>query len=131
MASDLRELEPDVVRYIEEHIDTVPHLEALILLWESGSQGWTPVQAAARLYVSEEAASSILDDLFRRQLVQRMIDGDQVYYRYGCTWDEKSERLARVAAVYRRQTVKVASLIHSKASTAVHDFARAFRLKKE
>jgi predicted ArsR family transcriptional regulator len=131
MDRELTELPPDVVRFIEEQIDTVPHLEALLLLWENRSSRWTVQQAAARLYVPAAAASSILDELVRRDFVQAETEEGKLYYRYQCPRDEQGEHVARVAAVYRRHTVQVASLIHSKASTAVRDFARAFRFRKD
>ena len=41
----------DPYRFIHEHIDSVPHLEALILLWNSRPVGWTCDELASRLYV--------------------------------------------------------------------------------
>lgn len=123
-------LDPQVVRFIEERIDTVPHLEALLLVWESRPQRWTPAQVAARLYIAPEAAASILTDLVRRRLARACADEDDSF-EYDGAWDESGERMARVAACYRQQLLQVATLIHSKASTAVRDFARAFRIKKE
>jgi hypothetical protein len=131
MDRDSSALPPDAVRFIEERIDTVPHLEALLLLRESRSSRWTAQQTAARLYIPVAAAASILDDLVRRNFVQSEAEDGELYFRYDCPWDEQGEQLALVAAVYRQHTVRVASLIHSKASTAVRDFARAFRFKKD
>ncbi len=36
-----------------------------------------------------------------------------------------------VDAVYRKEVVRISSLIHSKAPAGVRDFARAFRIKKD
>jgi hypothetical protein len=36
-----------------------------------------------------------------------------------------------VDATYRRELVRISSMIHSKPSPAVRQFARAFRLKKD
>jgi predicted ArsR family transcriptional regulator len=131
MVPDARELHSDVVRFIDERIDTVPHLEALLLLWDSAPMRWTADQVAARLYVSSEAAASILDALVQRQLAESEGEKGRLSYHYDGAWDVDGTRMTLVAATYRRQLVQVSSLIHSKASTAVRDFARAFRLKKE
>jgi hypothetical protein len=131
MGSRARELDPEVVRFIEERIDTVPHLEALLLVWESGAKRWAPPQIAARLYVAPEKAEAILADLVRRQLLRAGADDGGEYFEYDDAWDPGGERMAKVAASYRQQLLQVATLIHSKASTAVRDFARAFRIKKE
>jgi len=39
--------------------------------------------------------------------------------------------LAEVAEAYRRNLVAITTFIHSKASTSVKEFARAFDLKKD
>jgi hypothetical protein len=39
--------------------------------------------------------------------------------------------MPEVAASYRRHLVPLATFIHSRASTAVREFARAFDLKKD
>jgi hypothetical protein len=39
--------------------------------------------------------------------------------------------MASVAATYRQNLVLVANIIHSKASGAVREFARAFEIKKD
>jgi hypothetical protein len=39
--------------------------------------------------------------------------------------------MENVDSIYRRELVRVAGMIHSKASSAVLDFARAFRFKKD
>jgi predicted transcriptional regulator len=131
MCPESRELHPDVIRFIEEQIDSVPHLEALLLLWEGSAKHWTVNEIAARLYVTIDKAESILDDLARRQLVRRDLDAGRPRYRYDGIWDENGEQMGRIAATYQRQLRQVATLIHSRVSTAVRDFARAFRIKKE
>jgi predicted ArsR family transcriptional regulator len=131
MGPEARELPAHVVLFIEEQIDSVPHLEALLLLWESGAKQWTVDETAARLYVTNGTAKSILKDLVKRDLVRRdRIDGRPCYRYYG-GWDGNGERMRRIAETYRRQLRQVAALIHSKAPTAVWNFAQAFRIKKE
>ena len=131
MDSESRELHPDVVRFIEERIDSVPHFEALLLMWESGAARWTVDHIAARLYVSSDRAESILEDLVKRRLARRGPDETLTYYVYDAAWDEAGEQMSQIATAYRRQLLQVAALIHSRGSTAVRDFARAFRIKKE
>ena len=131
MDLESRELHPDVVRFIDERIDSVPHLEALLLLWESGAMRWAVDQTAARLYVSNDRAGAILEDLVKRRLARREPGQDRAFYLYDGDWDKNGEQMARIATAYRRQLLQVAALIHSRGSAAVRDFARAFRIKKE
>ena len=123
------ELPADVQGFIADRIDTVPHLEALLLLWESAPASWSAVQIAARIYVAPEAGELILADLQRRRLV-RASDEDPERYAYDPGWDT-GDLMARVAAAYRQDLIRVARFIHAKASSAVREFARAFEIKKE
>jgi predicted ArsR family transcriptional regulator len=116
-----------VDQFLRETIDTVPHLEALLLLWNSRPKQWTTEDMAKRLFVSADAAKEILDDLVRQRLIVADPDGA---YRY----EEARERdrlLQAVDMTYRRELIRVSRLIHSKPSAAVRAFARAFRFKKE
>lgn len=131
MGSQARELPPEVIQFIEERIESVPHLEALLLVWESGATRWRPHEIAARLYVTPARAGAILEELVNRQLVRPGEDEGGMCYQYDGAWDPTGERMAQVAATYRHQLMRVTTFIHSKASMAVHDFARAFRIKKE
>jgi hypothetical protein len=123
------ELPPDVLAFIEAEIDSVPHMEALLLLWENAPQRWTTSQLGARLYVGSDTASKIAGDLVRRRLLRSFEDRQEV--AYDPTWDAAGDLMAKVAAVYRRNLILVAQEIHAKASGAVREFARAFEIKQK
>ena len=116
--------------FIEEQIDSVPHLEALLLMFEQPSQDWTEQEIAARVYVDASAARAILQDLTRREFAVATSPAATAY-RYDAGWDPSGERMAIVARIYRQHLVRITTLIHSKASPAVRDFARAFQLKPD
>ena len=126
---DSAQLPADVTRFIENQIDSVPHMEALLLLWQSAREAWGAEQLSARIYVSPDTAAQILRDLARRQLARSMSE-DPDRFVYDDTWDEAG-LMARVAEAYRRHLVLVAHKIHSKASGSVREFARAFEIKKD
>jgi DNA-binding IclR family transcriptional regulator len=119
----------DALRFIENEIDTVPHIEALLLLWDGRPGALSPAEVARRLFVTDAAASRLLADLHRRRLVAPDPGGRG--YAYDPAWDTSGELMARVAETYRRHLITVATLIHSKASPAVREFARAFESKKK
>jgi hypothetical protein len=52
-------------------------------------------------------------------------------YQYNPQWDPTGQVMPEVAAAYRRHLVQLATFIHSRASTAVREFARAFDFKKD
>jgi predicted ArsR family transcriptional regulator len=117
-----------VLRFLLDHIDSVPHLETLLLLWENPARSWTAKDVANRVYVSPDKARQVLADLGRRGFIITDTTGDHAF-RYDPQWDAEGKLMLAVADTYRRQLVQTANLIHSKASTAVRDFARAFQFK--
>lgn len=119
----------NVLQFVAEKIDTVPQLEALLLLREDEMRRWSEVEIAARVYVSRETARSVLEALQRRSLIAA--EGDPPLYRYNPRQDGSRVLLCEVAIAYRRHLVPMATFIHSKASASVLEFARAFDLKKD
>jgi DNA-binding transcriptional regulator LsrR (DeoR family) len=124
------DIPPHVLQFLAERIDSVPQLEALLLLWEDSQRLWSEDELAARLYVSRQVAVMVLQSLQRQQLVTIEL-APAAQYRYSAQWDPTGEIMPEVAASYRRHLVPVATFIHSRASTAVREFARAFTLKKD
>lgn len=119
--------ESEVQRFITSKIDSVPHLEALLLLWNTRPQNWTAENVAARLYIAPNEANNLLQDLCSEGLI---IAGPEQYC-YQSTVGDLDELIEAVDRTYRREIVCVSKMIHSKAPTAVRDFARAFRFTKE
>jgi hypothetical protein len=118
--------ENEVFGFILDNIDSVPHLEALLLLWNSRPTCWSPQQLGARLYVKEDESRGILSDLARANFAAA---GEQPSgFCYNSKSPETDGLVAGVDANYRRQIVRISNMIHSK---AVRDFARAFRFTKE
>jgi len=122
--------ETDVYEYILEKLDSVPHLEAAILLWNSRPVGWTAEELASRIYVPPERVAEILQDLLRQQLIQQSA-ASPPRFSYLPRNDEQNEWMFRVDTAYRREIVRISTMLHSKASPSVREFARAFRFKKD
>jgi len=120
----------EVDEFILGQIDSVPHLEALLLVWNSRPTTWSVEELAQRLYVKREIAGRLLDDLARARLIGA-VPGKPETYAYPPPSDERDRLIGLVDAAYRHEIVRVSTMIHSKASSAVRDFARAFRFTKE
>ncbi|HEY7639867.1 MAG TPA: hypothetical protein VH814_09100 [Steroidobacteraceae bacterium] len=120
----------NVLQFIAERIDTVPQLESLLLLWENQQRAWTEEEVAGRVYVSRADAAQILQALQRQNLVA-VESAEAPRYQYNPQWDPTGQVMPEVAAAYRRHLVQLATFIHSRASTAVREFARAFDFKKD
>jgi hypothetical protein len=125
-AREPADLPPDVVLLLLEHADSVPHLEALQLIWETEARPWTATSICARLYVAEAVARGILRDLHRRGLLDLQ---DEAYGKPG---DPVAREVARkLVHAYQANLSAVARLIHSRAPASVREFARAFRIKED
>jgi predicted ArsR family transcriptional regulator len=118
-----------VIRFILDQIESVPNLEALLLLRDTRPQKWTISDLSKRLYISRDAARGLLEDLIHRGLIHR--DADGTAYFYQAASEEQDQLIGLVDETYRRQLVRISQLIHSKPSAAVRDFARAFRFTKK
>jgi len=119
------EISNDVLDFIYRRINSVPHLEALLLLWEKPLIVWTEEDISRRVYVSRDKARLILQDMGRNGFIVATAEVPGGY-RYDQGWDE-AQIMPRVAASYRKHLIHVSNLIHSKAaSEAVQEFARAF-----
>jgi hypothetical protein len=128
MESETQRLQVDL--FIVGQIDSVPHLEALLLLFNSRPKAWSIEMMAKSLYVRSDVAARILDSLLQRNLIA--VDSHRPDVFFYASEDDYQNRLVEVVdAVYRKEVVRVSSLIHSKGSAGVRDFARAFRIKKD
>lgn len=119
----------DVDQFFRDQIDTVPHLEALLLFWNNRPRSWSIEKTAERLFLSPEETKGILADLARKHLIET-VPGSSDSYRYQPQAD-RDRLIGSVDATYRRELIRVSRLIHSKPSAAVRAFAQAFRVKKE
>jgi hypothetical protein len=128
MESETRRLQVDL--FVIEQIDSVPHLEALLLLFNSRPKAWSIEEMAKSLYVRSDVAARILDSLLQRKLI--VVDSHRPDVFFYASEDVYQNSLVEaVDAVYRKEVVRISSLIHSKGSAGVRDFARAFRIKKD
>jgi hypothetical protein len=131
MMPNLDDSNRDVDRFLLDQIDTVPHLEALLLVWKSHPRLWSVDDMAKALFLARDVTKAILDDLVRRRLISlnTAVTAEECYgYESESTRDDL---MAAVAATYRRELIRITRLIHSKPSASIREFARAFRLKKE
>ena len=121
------DLPQDVRRFILTSVPSVPFLEALLLLRSAPQSIWHPAQLAGRLYLPERQAAELLRALADAGLATDR--GDNAY-AYAVAPD-RAELLDRVAHAYAANLVGVTDLIHSRVDKRAHQFADAFRLRKD
>jgi hypothetical protein len=123
----MREVAEHVRRFIVETVDSVPELEALLLLRAHRDRPWSAAEAGARLYVSVTVAAHVLATLASRGVLVAEGSG----YRYAPARPELDAVIADLASAYASQLIAVTRLIHGKPAPSVLQFADAFRLRKE
>lgn len=121
------EIPEAVRRLIAERIDSVPELEAILLLRDDPQHEWSAEEAGQRLYVSRTVAAHILEDLGQRGFFAQSGGG----YRYAPESEDLAAAVDLLTATYSRHLRAVTLLIHSKPGASVRQFAEAFRLRKE
>lgn len=85
---------------------------------------------ASRIYVTPEQAVEIVRDLVRLRLVQEL-PATPAKFSYLPGPSEQDDLMRRIDEAYRRDLVRISTMVHSKASSPVREFARAFRFRKE
>jgi hypothetical protein len=116
----------EVDQFIIDEIESVPHLEALLLLWNSSPRQWSLEEMAHALYLTPEQTQPVLRDLAQRRLI--VMDSNFSAYNVD---HPRHELIALLDQTYRREVVRISTMIHAKPSASVRAFARAFKLTKD
>jgi uroporphyrinogen-III synthase len=115
-----------VADLIADRLDSIPELEAVLLLRENRAREWTAEDAGRRLYVSTTVAAHLLGELQARGFFARTGE----VYRYAPESEALAASVDELAVAYARHLVAVTQLVHAKPRRDVRDFANAFRLRK-
>ena len=120
----------DVRRFLMRHIDSIAHLEALLLLRENHTVSWLVPAVAARLYLTPEEVAPLLGRLAADGFLTAT-DSPATEYRYGPSTPELAAITDRVAMEYAKHLVPITKLVHEKPRMRVQEFADAFKLRKD
>lgn len=121
------DLSQELRRFILTSIPSVPYLEAVLLLRAEPQRGWTPADAARRLYLPEGRAEELLAELVSAGIARQEAPG----YRYAPSTEELGRMLDQLASHYAADLVGVSDLIHSRVDKKAQQFADAFRIRKD
>ena len=118
-----------IYEFIYHNIDSVPHLEALVLLWNSRPVWWTCEELASRLYIPSDQVAHLLRDLVRMELVMESA-APPSRFSYLPKSEKQNELMISLDTAYRKDLVRISKMIHSKTSSGVREFARAFQFRQ-
>ncbi len=120
----------DIRRFLLKRIDSVAHLEALLLLRANPDMDWSEPAVAARLYLAPEEVSPLLSRLQADGFIMAA-DSPVIQYRYHPSSPELAAMADRVAEEYAKHLVPITKLIHDKPRLRIQEFADAFKLRKD
>ncbi len=120
----------DVKQFIDQNIESLAQLEALILMRQNPTSGWDAAKIAKALYIPPELAEALLAEFVRQGFIKPMPE-NQSQYCYGPADQALGQLIDRVAGAYHDRRVAIITLIYSKPLNKVQTFADAFRLRKE
>jgi hypothetical protein len=120
----------ELKQFIEHHIESVPQLEALLMLRNEPEREWESADISKALYIPEDVAGTLLADFVRRGFAILKPPGkSKVVYR---PRDQDYLRLVdELHVAYHDRRVAIISLIYSKPLNKVQTFADAFKFGKE
>ena len=121
-----RPIPDEVRRFILTSVPSVPHLEAMLLLRGEPGTSWDAPMLSRRLYVTQGRAA---------ELMQHLVEAGFVVPSPPCLiWrpsPEAAQLVDELAAHYSENLLGVTGLIHSREDRRAHQFADAFRLRKD
>lgn len=117
-----------IKRFILTSIDSVPHLEAMLLLHADQQTAWDAKAMAQRLYTNDQKAGDLLSDLCKAGFAVAQSAGR---YSYGPISSELREKIDQLCEVYSKRLLEVTALIHSKTNKNAQQFGDAFKWQNE
>jgi hypothetical protein len=118
-------------RFILTSVPSVPFLEAALLFRSVKDGTLSPTTLARRLYISDAAATEIVDQLRCVGIVKAKEPASADQYYYAPADAGLATTLDSLAAYYASHLIEVTQLIHSTNARRANEFADAFRLKKD
>ncbi|HEX6633881.1 MAG TPA: hypothetical protein VF038_07915 [Usitatibacter sp.] len=119
----------DVRRFILTSIPSVPFMEAILLFKAFPGQALETRSVAERLYVSEKQAAALVDQLAAARVIAS-VEGQPNAHRFAPT-PELASMLDKVTHAYVHNLIGVTRLIHSRTERMAHQFADAFKIRKD
>ncbi|MGE3536147.1 MAG: hypothetical protein AB7N91_01775 [Candidatus Tectimicrobiota bacterium] len=119
-----------VQAFLLRQIDSIAHLEALLLLRAHADTPWSADALAQRLYITVQDTAAILARLEADGFLVAL-SRQPPLYQYHCAAAAQADLVDEVAACYAKYLIPVTHLIHNKPRPQVQAFAEAFKLRKE
>ena len=129
----IEEIPQDVRSLINDHIESVAQLEALLLLQAHPQQDFPAAEVGKELRIEPNWAAEQLTHLCARGLAACLDagPGNLPVFRYGPRSVEIDRAVAGLARAYADRRVSVITLIFSKPVDKLRSFTDAFKLRRD
>lgn len=120
----------NIKRFINTSIDSIPHLEALLLIQKNPDINWDIDSLSRSLFIQPRLAEELLGKLCSAGFLKVLPNTNPQSYDYVHPNLEVRQMLSELAEVYSKHLILITNMIHNK-SSKVQQFADAFKFKKE
>lgn len=124
---DEQALNHEVVDFIVQFVDSVEQMEVLCLLSGEPEKAWSAGEIFKRVQSSEKSTLGCLLGFVKKGLVEEK----EGVFRFSPKSDALSKAVLDTTRAYHEKPVRVVEAIYKKPSSAIEDFADAFRLRKD
>jgi len=115
-------------RFLMVSIPSVPHLEALMLLWRERERAFPAEEIAGRLYIAAGLARKMAEELRLAELV--ISEDDGATHRIRTDSPELDSLFGELDRTYASHVRAVSELIHSNLGRKATNFANSFYWRK-
>jgi len=127
----LEQIPEDVRRFLHTHIASVEQLEILRVLGESPTREWTDDEIRRQAQVSAESIHSQLQVMNEWGLLRCRTKDSTILCAYGPHSTELEVNVRRLLDFYRQFPVTMIRLVYKSRTSALGDFADAFRIRNK
>ena len=114
--------------FVLQKLRSLDHLDALVAMYREPTKWWTGEMLAQSVGTSVGAAERLLDDLCSASLLKVRITS-ALMYQYSPASEEMERLVVDLVDALRHARVRIYTLITSRSSRALHEFADAFRFR--
>ncbi|HLP78135.1 MAG TPA: hypothetical protein VK327_14600 [Candidatus Paceibacterota bacterium] len=125
------ELPSDVRQLLKEQIRSIEQLEILLLLRDAPERNWSADEVYQKVRSSERSVIQTLEELSNRGLLVHADEEGLPRFRFSPRTAPLKETVDRLAQLYAERRVRIVEAIYSDRVSAVNEFAKAFRLRKD
>lgn len=116
-----------VLKFVDQHVESIEHLEILLLLSES-ERDWGASEIFQLIQSSPASIEQRLASLRNAGLLTESSPGR---FQFSPANDETRQVVKDLAEAYRERRVRIIEAIYSRKTDAVQTFADAFRFKRK